>query len=57
MRLSVISRMPKRASVVLVLGATDDTIIFPGMAHDMMLEDGWQPVANTIADWLEPRES
>lgn len=26
--------------------------MFPGMAHDLMLEAGWQGVAETIDDWL-----
>lgn len=26
--------------------------IFPNMAHNMMLEDGWQAVADRILDWL-----
>jgi len=26
--------------------------IFPGMAHDMMLEAGWQAVADRILAWL-----
>jgi pimeloyl-ACP methyl ester carboxylesterase len=26
--------------------------IFPEMAHDMMLEEGWQSVADCILDWL-----
>src|SRR5690242_17285477 len=26
--------------------------IFPNMAHDMMLEAGWQSVADTILTWL-----
>jgi pimeloyl-ACP methyl ester carboxylesterase len=26
--------------------------IVPDMAHDMMLEEGWQKVADTIIDWL-----
>jgi pimeloyl-ACP methyl ester carboxylesterase len=30
-----------------------DFEIFPGMAHDMMLEEGWQGVAEGIANWLE----
>lgn len=29
--------------------------IFPRMAHDMMLEDGWEDVAGYIAQWLEAR--
>lgn len=29
--------------------------IFPNMAHDMMLEEGWQEVADTILDWLKER--
>lgn len=27
-------------------------VIFPGMAHDMMLEAGWQAVAERILSWL-----
>jgi alpha-beta hydrolase superfamily lysophospholipase len=27
--------------------------IFPGMAHDMMLEGGWQQVADRILEWLD----
>ena len=27
--------------------------IFPGMAHDMMLEPNWKLVANRILDWLD----
>ena len=27
--------------------------IFPDMAHDMMLEDGWQAVADRILAWLD----
>ncbi|MFN2289590.1 MAG: alpha/beta hydrolase [Anaerolineae bacterium] len=30
-------------------------VIFPGMAHDMMLEPGWQAVADRILLWLEER--
>ncbi|MBN1137273.1 MAG: alpha/beta hydrolase, partial [Anaerolineae bacterium] len=26
---------------------------FPNMAHDMMLEDGWQMVADRILGWLD----
>ena len=29
--------------------------IFPNMAHDMMLEAGWQSVAERILDWLKER--
>ena len=29
--------------------------IFPNMAHDLMLEDGWQDVADSILSWLEER--
>jgi pimeloyl-ACP methyl ester carboxylesterase len=29
--------------------------IFPGMAHDMMLEAGWRSVAERILDWLKER--
>jgi non-heme chloroperoxidase len=27
--------------------------IFPGLGHGMMLEAGWKPVANRIANWVE----
>ena len=27
--------------------------VLPGMAHDMMLEAGWQAVADPILTWLE----
>lgn len=27
-------------------------VIFPGMAHDMMLEAGWQAAAERILSWL-----
>mmetsp|Transcript_11584 Transcript_11584/g.17687 ORF Transcript_11584/g.17687 Transcript_11584/m.17687 type:complete len:229 (+) Transcript_11584:67-753(+) len=29
-----------------------EAIVFPNMAHDMMLEAGWQDVASTIVDWV-----
>lgn len=29
-----------------------EAVIFPDMAHDMMLEAGWEKVADTIADWV-----
>jgi alpha-beta hydrolase superfamily lysophospholipase len=29
--------------------------MFPDMAHDMMLEAGWQSVADTILSWLGQR--
>jgi pimeloyl-ACP methyl ester carboxylesterase len=29
-----------------------EAIIFPDMAHDMMLEPGWEKVADTIVDWV-----
>ena len=29
--------------------------MFPGMAHDMMLEAGWRDVADTILAWLDQR--
>jgi alpha-beta hydrolase superfamily lysophospholipase len=32
-----------------------DCAIFPDMAHDMMLEDKWQDVADTILNWLEKK--
>jgi pimeloyl-ACP methyl ester carboxylesterase len=30
--------------------------IFPNMAHDMMLEDGWQVVANRMLAWLAEQD-
>jgi alpha-beta hydrolase superfamily lysophospholipase len=30
--------------------------IFPDVAHDMMLEPGWQNVAGRILDWLKDRD-
>jgi pimeloyl-ACP methyl ester carboxylesterase len=30
--------------------------VFPNMAHDMMLESGWQAVANRIMEWLQQRQ-
>jgi pimeloyl-ACP methyl ester carboxylesterase len=32
-----------------------EAIVFPDMAHDMMLEPNWQQVANCILDWLQER--
>jgi hypothetical protein len=29
--------------------------LFPGMAHDMMLEAGWQAVADRVLAWLNER--
>ena len=29
--------------------------IFPNMAHDMMLEDGWEAVAQYILEWLKTK--
>ena len=31
-------------------------ILYPGMAHDMMLESGWRPVADQILSWLGSRQ-
>lgn len=28
---------------------------FPNMAHDMMLEKGWKPVAERILSWLKEK--
>jgi len=30
-----------------------DPILFPDMAHDMMLEVGWEEVAHEIVSWIE----
>ena len=30
--------------------------VFPNIAHDMMLETGWQPVANRILGWLKEQD-
>jgi len=32
-----------------------DAVVFPHMAHDMMLERGWETVADRILVWLEER--
>jgi alpha-beta hydrolase superfamily lysophospholipase len=39
------------------LARTYDTgaILFPDMAHDMMLEPGWKSVADSILGWLKQR--
>jgi alpha-beta hydrolase superfamily lysophospholipase len=29
--------------------------MFPGMAHDMMLEPDWQAVADRILSWLDDK--
>lgn len=29
-----------------------EALIFPDMAHDMMLEAGWEKVADAVADWV-----
>ena len=35
---------------------TTQAEIFPNMAHDMMLEDGWETVAERIRSWLEEQK-
>jgi alpha-beta hydrolase superfamily lysophospholipase len=32
-----------------------DAVIYPDMAHDMMLERGWNSVADQILSWLLSR--
>lgn len=32
-----------------------EPILFAGMAHDMMLEAGWENVANCIREWIEAK--
>ena len=32
-----------------------EATLFPGMAHDMMLEPGWRDVADTMRKWLNER--
>jgi len=32
-----------------------EAIIFPKMAHDMMLEVGWESVAGRIVAWLNEK--
>jgi alpha-beta hydrolase superfamily lysophospholipase len=32
-----------------------DVKIFPDMAHDLMLEEGWETVAEFICSWLKTR--
>jgi alpha-beta hydrolase superfamily lysophospholipase len=31
------------------------SVMFPGMAHDMMLERDWQSVADRILSWLDDK--
>jgi len=33
-----------------------DLKIFPGMAHDLMLERGWEKVAEYMVEWLKKVE-
>ena len=32
-----------------------EAILYPDMAHDMMLERGWESVADRILNWLSSR--
>ena len=32
-----------------------EAVVFPNMAHDMMLEPGWQSVADTMIEWIKQR--
>jgi hypothetical protein len=48
MNLEIISREPATARAY---GTT--AVIFPDMAHDMMLESGWHAVADHMITWLE----
>ena len=34
-----------------------DAVIFPDMAHDMMLEPAWQQVADKIIGWLRDHDT
>lgn len=59
--------LPKPGRVktpLLVLGGADDSLflpkeieataeVLPHMAHDMMLEEGWQAAADRILGWLD----
>ncbi len=36
-------------------GRTTQAVIMPNMAHDMMLEPGWQSVADRIVAWLNKK--
>jgi hypothetical protein len=46
MQLELTSRQPEKAVSPTPLQ------IFPGMAHDMMLEPGWEAAAERILAWL-----
>jgi alpha-beta hydrolase superfamily lysophospholipase len=66
-------RTKKIQTPLLVIGAQNDTVIFPGMvqstarkygttaeifpdmAHDVMLEAGWEKVAQRILDWINEK--
>jgi pimeloyl-ACP methyl ester carboxylesterase len=66
-------RTRKIQTPLLIIGAQNDTVIFPSMvqatarkygksaeifpdmAHDVMLEAGWEKVAQRILEWLEEK--
>jgi alpha-beta hydrolase superfamily lysophospholipase len=73
MKLELVTRKSEgkaKRTPLLVIGAENDTVIFPNlvkntaraygttakifpdMAHDVMLEAGWERVAKTILNWL-----
>ena len=60
MSLEIITRQPESEDTIFSIKDVEDTAqaynttahIFPGMAHDMMLEADWQDVADHIRDWL-----
>lgn len=45
--------VPEQEATARAYGA--DFEVFPGMSHDMMLESGWQSVADKIIAWLRER--
>lgn len=46
---------PKEVAATAAAYGTE-AVLFPDMAHDMMLEPGWQDVADSILAWLSERD-
>jgi len=40
-----------------IVAYQQEPIIFPGMGHDMMLDGGWQKVADCVNVWVGERQA